>query len=125
MKKHIPLAALSLAALFALAGCPSNTNNMDDGSVLVLPEAGPDTRPPADTNTTDATAPEASAMETGAPETGAPEGGTDGGYVDGCYVGTPRVMADWLNRCTTAVAFPPRAARGARLLPDGGVASLP
>lgn len=51
---------------------------------------------------------------------------TDGGmYVDGCFVGTPVLMTDFLNRCTTAVGAPSRAPRGARLTADGGVQPLP
>ena len=124
-------ALLAILGLLAAIGC-NGENTTEDSAVVI--EAGPgDTGRPdvtvdtgmADSGTTTDVADTGTVTDTGSDAgNDAPSDG-GGSYVDGCFVGTPTLMTDFLNRCGGAVAFPARAARGGRLLPDGGVQPLP
>ena len=129
---------LFAAALLGSA-CSSSNDNTDAGTIVIdvarpdtggTTDAGNTTDTPATTDTgTPSDTPIATdvGVDAGVPSDVATDAATDaaGRYVDGCYVGTPVQMTDFLNRCGGAVAFPARAARGSRLLPDGGVQPLP
>lgn len=118
----------------ALVACSDDAPSTDGGTLvidvgIVDRPAVVDTAPEA---TVDAGADVAqltdsvSDVATDSVDASAPADASDAGgmFVDGCFVGTPATMNEILNRCGGAVAFPARAARGARLLPDGGVQAL-
>ncbi len=139
-----------LAAALGAAGCDSGSSTTTDAGSIVIDVPRPDTGSSTDVATTTdtgtatdngAAADTGTATDTGATtdtgttlDAGAPadaptvtDAATDapGTWVDGCFVGRPVQMREFLNRCGGAVAFPARAARGSRLLADGGVQPLP
>lgn len=119
---------MMIAATLLFASACDDSSNTDAGTITV-DVVRPDVQTPTDTPAADAasdvSADIASDASTDAGADVTTDASTDGGtYVDGCFVGTPSTMTDFLNRCGGAVAFPPRAARGTRLTPDGGVQPL-
>ena len=131
-----------LAAALGAAGCDSGSSSTTDAGSIVIDVARPDTGSttdvatvadtgsPTDTGTatdTGATSDAGSVVDAPAATDAGTDAATDapGTWVDGCFAGTPVQMREFLNRCGGAVAFPARAARGSRLLPDGGVQPLP